>query len=277
MNHQQPAAECYRLGANARSHLRESRARPSNATARASPNAICAVVLAVGARFSGACLLVHRRLEMTQSSDCPAKRAESSRPVMATRVTPKRFKGGNRMAAISSLSPRVGNGQHHIARGHHAQIAMAGFARMHEKRPACRWMPTWPQSCGRRGHFCPCPSRPLCHGSCQHGFCTASAKTFTLPRLQTQSTPRASMSSVSAPPVASARWGSKASACGRVVCRMMCRVGCMLGGLRVAARRPSKCPAQRPVMGAIGGSITMRHSSSAGRFHIPRARPRHCL
>jgi hypothetical protein len=39
-----------------------------------------------------------------------------------------------RIAASSSLSPELGNRQHHVARRHHAEVAVARFARVHEHR-----------------------------------------------------------------------------------------------------------------------------------------------
>ena len=72
-------------------------------TASASPRAICAAVLAVGARFRG-----QASLSTAQDSTTSATRAseESGRPVIATSVTPRRRSAGT-MVLISTDSPEL--------------------------------------------------------------------------------------------------------------------------------------------------------------------------
>ena len=113
----------------AKSSSRKPRAS-SRATASASPSAICAVVLAVGARLSG-----HASWSTALETTMSAWRARllSAPPVIATSVTPRRLIAG-RMAPISSLSPRVGDRQHDVVLGHHAEVAVAGLGRMDEER-----------------------------------------------------------------------------------------------------------------------------------------------
>ena len=87
---------------SAKSAARKPRAS-SRTTASASPSAICAVVLAVGARLSGQASW-STALDSTISA-CWA-RLLSARPVIAISVTPSRFSAGT-MAPSSSLSPEL--------------------------------------------------------------------------------------------------------------------------------------------------------------------------
>jgi hypothetical protein len=100
----------------------------SSATASASPMASTAVVLAVGARFSG-----------------QASSATADVDVHVGLARQRGFPAGHRdhrnaEALISGGAPAVRasrrnwTGQHHVAARDHAEVAVAGLGRMHEER-----------------------------------------------------------------------------------------------------------------------------------------------
>ena len=113
----------------AKSSSRKPRAS-SSATASASPSAICAVVLAVGARLSGHASW-STALETTMSAWRP--RLLSTWPVIAISVDAealdRRHDGGDLVALA-----RVGDREDDVAGGHHAEIAVARFAGVDEER-----------------------------------------------------------------------------------------------------------------------------------------------
>ena len=102
----------------------------SSATASASPIASAAVVLAVGARSSGqasAGTLTSRCTSASRASvDC-------GRPVIAISGIALALEHRQQHQQLVGLAG-VGQRQHHVGVGDHAQVAVAGFARMHVER-----------------------------------------------------------------------------------------------------------------------------------------------
>ena len=99
----------------------------SSATASASPIASAAVVLEVGARPSGqasAGTLTSRCTSASRASvDC-------GRPVIAISVLPWRLSTGSSSQDFVGLAG-IRQRQHHVGVGDHAEVAVAGFARVH--------------------------------------------------------------------------------------------------------------------------------------------------
>ena len=79
------------------------------------------------------------------------------------------------MASSSALSPGIRERDQHVLLGDHAEVAVAGFRRVHEERRACRCWRGWRRSCARCGRTCPCRSPPRGHGSAST-ISTARAK-----------------------------------------------------------------------------------------------------
>ncbi len=102
----------------------------SSATASASPTASAAVVLAVGARFSGQ---ASAGTPMSKCTLASARQRGVELPVKAISGTPSRLidrQDGEDLVGFAG----IGQGEHRIVAGDHADIAVAGLAGMHEKR-----------------------------------------------------------------------------------------------------------------------------------------------
>ena len=145
----------------AKSSSRKPRAS-SSATASASPSAICAVVLAVGARFSG-----HASSSTALDSTMIGVAGQAAVRAAGHRHQRDRPGGLNRRQDRGELVALAGVGdrEHHVAGRDHAEVAVARLGRDARTGPACRWRRASPRSCGRRGRSCPCPSRPRGRGS----------------------------------------------------------------------------------------------------------------
>ena len=102
----------------------------SRATASASPIASVAVVLAVGARLSGQASSATLTSRWTVAARA---RFDFALPVMAMMGTPRRDEVRNQQQHFGGFAG-IGDGQQHVVARDHADVAMAGFGRMHEER-----------------------------------------------------------------------------------------------------------------------------------------------
>ena len=109
--------------------------RVSSATARASPSAICIVVLVVGAspigQASGA-------VGSSSATSAAWARAESARAVTATSGRAKRREWRDEIGEFRGFSG-VGEGQDGVSGDQHPEIAVGGFGGMDEIVPAFQW------------------------------------------------------------------------------------------------------------------------------------------
>ena len=147
-----------------RAKSRRKPARPAAPRPAASPSAICAVVLAVGARFSGQASW-STRCRHHRSACAPAWTAVAGH--RHQRTPRRRWPAGWRRARRSRRcwrwpAPR--------RRRDHAQVAVAGLGRVDEERRRAGGRQRGGDLAAPHGRSCPCPSRPRGRGGCSIGL-----------------------------------------------------------------------------------------------------------
>ncbi len=105
-----------------------------SAIASASPITSCAVVDAVGARFSGQ---ASSRIAIETTTSAPLPSVESFRPVIATSVAPRRLTCGI-SATISSVSPECESARTTSPFEDHPEVAVDRLGRVQEERGRAR-------------------------------------------------------------------------------------------------------------------------------------------